>query len=406
MTAVERALDGARVVEFGAYAAGPHVGKLLANFGACVVHVESHRRPDGFRTDYPPFKDGVSDPDRGACFPYFNDSKYGVTIDLKSSPGSDLGRRLLRWADIVIENMRPGVLDRLGLGYSVARELNPDIVMLSSCNMGQTGPRAHTPGFGSQLSALAGFCNLTGTDDGPPMLLYGPYIDFIASALGTAAVLAAYHRARQSGEPAWIDLSQYEAGLHFQAAALYRYYGDGSVAHRRANRDPEAVPHDAYPCADGRYVALSCWCDDEFRRLCAAMGQENLHRDPRYSDAQSRREQIAELDAQIASWTRVRTAADAARLLQDAGVHAHAVNDMQGLFEDPQLVHRRIWRVRKHPGLGEQAYCYPGFELQRTPGEITSAGPLLGADNERVCRDLLGMSPEEYRELVAQGAFE
>ncbi len=121
MTTAAQALAGVKVAEFGAYAAGPHVGKLLANFGARVVHIESRRRPDGFRLEYPPFKDGIPGPDRGGCFAYYNDSKYGVTLDLHTGAGQELARRLLAWADIVIENMRPGVMRRLGLDYDAAQ---------------------------------------------------------------------------------------------------------------------------------------------------------------------------------------------------------------------------------------------------------------------------------------------
>jgi len=148
MSAISQALSGVKVAEFGAYAAGPHIGKMLATFGATVVHVESRSRPDGFRAEYPPYKDGKPGLDRGGCFAIFNDSKYAVTLDLKNESGVDMAKRLIGWADIVIENMRPEVMSRLGLGYEAARELNPGVVMISSCNMGQMGPRAYTPGFG------------------------------------------------------------------------------------------------------------------------------------------------------------------------------------------------------------------------------------------------------------------
>src|SRR5690606_14024389 len=135
---------------------------------------------------------------RGGCFSIFNDSKHAVTVDVKKPGGVALARRMCGWADIVIENMRPGVMARLGLGYETLSRDHPGLVMLSTCNMGQTGPRAMTPGFGTQLSSLAGFCHLTGAPDGPPMLLYGPYIDFVAANFGAAAVLAALHRSRSS----------------------------------------------------------------------------------------------------------------------------------------------------------------------------------------------------------------
>ncbi|KKW44676.1 MAG: Subunit of CoA-transferase of family III [Candidatus Peregrinibacteria bacterium GW2011_GWA2_54_9] len=140
MNAGVLALDGVKIVEFGGYAAGPHVGKMLANFGATVVHVESMSRPDGFRMQYPPYKDDKPGINSGGCFTYFNDSKYGVTIDLKNPEGRKLARKLADWCDIVIENMRPGVIDRLGLGFEELRKSNPGLIMLSTCNMGQTGP--------------------------------------------------------------------------------------------------------------------------------------------------------------------------------------------------------------------------------------------------------------------------
>ncbi|HYY38138.1 MAG TPA: CoA transferase, partial [Xanthobacteraceae bacterium] len=183
MTAVAQALAGLKVLEFGGYAAGPHIGKVLANFGARTIHMESRERPDGFRIQYPPFKDNRPGYNRSGCFAFFNDSKYSVTVDLKKPAGVALARRMAQWCDLIIENMRPGVIDRLGLGFAALSKLNPQLVMLSTCNMGQTGPRADQPGFGSQLSALAGMCELTGVPDGPPMLLYGPYIDYIASLL-------------------------------------------------------------------------------------------------------------------------------------------------------------------------------------------------------------------------------
>lgn len=378
-----RALDDVRIAEFGGYAAGPHIGKLLGNFGATVVHVESRARPDGFRMQYPPYKDNRPGIDRGGCFAYFNDSKLGVTLDLKNARGVELARRLVSTCDVVIENMRPGVMARIGLGYEALAAVRPGLVMLSTCNMGQSGPRADTPGFGSQLTALAGMCNLTGASEGPPMLLYGPYIDFIASTLGAAAVLAALERRRRTGAGAWLDISQYECGLQFLAGPLLDYHRDGRVAQRAGNADPDAVLHGAYPCADGTWLALSCWTEAERGRLDAAVAPQTL-----------------------ADWLAARPAGAAAEALQAAGVHAHAVSTVADLFTDPQLAARGQWRRRPHPVIGDQAYCFPAFDLAETPGEITRAAPTLGADNEQVFGELLGLSAAELAEYAAAGAFD
>ncbi|MFQ5660302.1 MAG: CoA transferase [Gammaproteobacteria bacterium] len=399
------ALYGVKVVEFGGYAAGPQIGKILANFGASVVHVESPNRPDGFRLEYPPFKDGKPGLNRGGCFAYFNDSKYAVTLDVKKTGGLELARRLMEWADVVIENMRPGAMARLGLGYDTFAKTHPDLVMLSTCNMGQTGPRAHTPGFGSQLSALAGFSHLTGMADGPPMLLYGPYIDFIASNFGAAAVLAALEKSRRTGTGCWIDLSQYETGLFFLGGALLDYHNRGVVAKRAGNFDPVAVPHGAYRCRDDRWLTLSCWSDDEFNALITVMGHRELADDPRFTDESARKDNEEVLNDILEGWCRVRDAHETACDLQNAGVHACPVNTIADIFSDPQLRQLRVWRWRRHPLMGKQVYLFSPYDLSETPGDVTAAAPLFGGDNDVVFQDFLGLSDEEYEAYQRLGVI-
>ena len=405
MSVSPQALSGIGVVEFGSYAAGPHIGKMLANFGATVIHVESFARPDGFRMQYPPYKDRKPGINGGGCFAYFNDSKLGITLDLKNREGRALALRLCAWGDVVIENMRPGVIDRLGLGFSTLKADHPALIMLSTCNMGQTGPRADTPGFGSQLTALAGICGLTGERGGLPTVLYGPYIDFIASTLGAVAVLAALEQRRRTGAGAHIDISQYEAGLLFLAGPLLEYHLTGRIAERVGNDDPGASPHGAYRCESDGWIALSCWSDEEFTALAATIGRPEWSRDARFSTLAGRKSAAAAIDAGIGSWTRERAAAVAAALLQGAGVHAHPVDTIADLFTDPQLVARRHWRRRRHPVIGDHAYCGPAFELSETPGEVTSAAPLLGADNDKVFREILGLSDADYAAMREAGAF-
>jgi crotonobetainyl-CoA:carnitine CoA-transferase CaiB-like acyl-CoA transferase len=405
MSASPQALAGIGVVEFGSYAAGPHIGKMLANFGATVIHVESLARPDGFRMQYPPYKDRKPGVNGGGCFAYFNDSKLGITLDLKNPQGLALAKKLCAWGDVVIENMRPGVIDRLGLGFDALKAEHPALIMLSTCNMGQTGPRADTPGFGSQLTALAGICGLTGERGGLPTVLYGPYIDFIASTLGAVAVLAALEQRRRTGTGAYIDISQYEAGLLFLAGPLLEYHLTGRIAERAGNDDPDAAPHGAYRCDADGWIALSCWSQEEFAALAAAIGRPEWSRDARFNTLAGRKSAAAAIDAGIGAWTRGRAAPAAAALLQGAGVHAHPVNTMADLFTDPQLIARRHWRRRRHPVIGEHAYCGPAFELSETPGEVTSAAPLLGADNDRVFREILGLSGSDYAAMREAGAF-
>jgi crotonobetainyl-CoA:carnitine CoA-transferase CaiB-like acyl-CoA transferase len=399
------ALSEVKVVEFGAYAAGPCISKYLANFGARVVHVESRQRPDGFRLQYPPFKDGQLGLNRSGCFAFFNDSKQGVSLDLKHDQGLKLAHRLVEWSDIVIENMRPGVMSRLGLGYEELRQSNPDLIMLSTSNMGQTGPHAAHPGFGSQLSSLSGFTHLIGEPDGPPYFLYGPYIDFIAVAFGGIAILAALDRCRRTGEGAFIDLSQFETGVHFISSAMLDYSVNGVVANRNGNRDPVAVPHGCYPCKGDQWCVISCWDEQEWERFCHAAEQTSWLSDTRFASAMARKEHEAELNRLIAAWTREQGAEHLMWRLQCRGVHAAKVNTVRDLFTDPQIAFRNIWQQHDHSEMGTHSYRMVSYELSETPGRIRHAAPCLGADNEKVFVEWVGLSPSEYEELSAQGAF-
>ncbi len=399
------ALADVKVVEVGGYAAGPCIGKYLANFGARVVHVESAQRPDGFRLQYPPYKDGEVGINRSGCFAFFNDSKYGVTLNLKHPKGLELAYRLVEWADMVIENMRPGVMARLGLGYEVLRRRNPALILLSTSNLGQTGPHATHPGFGSQLSSLAGFTHLIGEPEGPPYFLYGPYIDFIAVAFGGVALLAALDRQRRTGEGAYIDLSQYEAGLQFISSALLDYSANGVIATRDGNRDTEAVPHGCFPCRDGQWCVISCWNEEEWQRFCRAAGQASWLSDGRFQTAADRKRHEREMNGLIGNWTREQQAGELMCRFERAGVHAAVVNTVRDLFSDPQIAFRNIWQEQEHPEIGRHHYRMVSYQLSETPGSARGPAPCLGEHTEEVFREWLGLSEKEYREFQEQGVF-
>ena len=390
------ALDDITVIEFGGYAAGPAIGKYLANFGARVIHVESDERPDGFRLQYPPFKDGKVGLNRGGCFAFFNDSKLGVTVDLKTADGVATAQQLIDNADVLIENMRPGVIDRLGFGWETLHARNPRLVMLSTSNMGSTGPQRSHPGFGSQLSSLSGFTELIGAPDGPPSLLYGPYIDLIAVAYGGAAILAALDHRRRSGEGVFIDLSQYEAGVQFISPAILDYTANGVVARRHGNHDPVAVPHGSYRCSDDRWCAISCWDEDEWHRFCRAANCP-WDRDERFADAGARRIHEAELDALIAEWVRTQESTALMHHLQANGVHAAVVNSVKDLFSDPQLAARGVWQEMRHPEIGPHHYRMVSYQLSETPGRVRGPAPCLGENNGILSEDLLAVEGRRRR---------
>ncbi|MBI3522492.1 MAG: CoA transferase [Chloroflexi bacterium] len=391
------ALAGLRVVELGFAAAGPWVGKHLANHGAEVIKVESRAALDAFRTTYPPFKDNVEGVDRAAMFAFFNDGKRGITLDLKSEHGLSVLKRLVRRSDVLIESFPAGTLAKRGITYDALSRDNPGLVMLSSCNQGQTGPHAAHPGYGSQLTALAGFLHLLGEPDRTPVLIYGPYIDYIAVGYGVIALLAALARRRRTNQGCNIDLSQLEAGVQFMTPALLEHQSTGRIPTRVGNRDLVALPHGVYPCAPTgnkteRWVAFSVWSDDEWARFTRATD----HADWTRGDPQ--------LEERISDWTRVRDRDAVVALLREAGLRAAPVLTMGELFTDPQLRHRKAWVELEHPVLSMHGLSAP-WTLSATPQQLTTAGPPLGADNDYVYGELLGMSADERARLEAAGTF-
>ncbi|MEK7847656.1 MAG: CoA transferase, partial [Chloroflexota bacterium] len=344
--------DGVKVTEFTHYGIGPMTGRYLADHGATVVHVESATRPDAVRTS-PPFRDGAVGLNRGGFFSNLNTSKMSVSINLKAEPGLELAHRLTAWADVVVENFAPGVLRRMGLGYEDLVKLNPDLVMISLTNLGQTGPYAGHPGTGTVAQAVAGLVHLLGWPDRGPATPFGAISDFVAPYFGALVVAAALDHRRRTGQGQYIDLSQFEVSAWLIAPALLDRAVNAREAVRRGNRDPQAAPHGAFPAqGDDRWLAIACTTDEEWRALCRAMGQPHLASDPRFATLEARKKNEDELEAMVAAWTRRLPAQDAMHLLQRAGVPAGVVQDMAELYQDPQLQHRQHFRLLDHPEIG------------------------------------------------------
>ncbi len=403
-----QALEGVKIVEFAAFAAGPVVGKHLADHGATVVHVEAKARPDGFRAHYPPYKDNIPGLNRSGLFSLCNNNKLDITLNLKKAPkATELAKKIVSWSDVVIENFSPGTMKRLGLDYETLKKVKPDLIMLSSSNLGQSGPHAHHAGFGSQLSSLAGFTNLTGYPDGPPQILYGPYIDYIAVAYGAVAILAALDHRERTGEGTHIDTAQYESGLQFLGPLILDYKTNGKIAGRNANRDPTAAPHGAYPCqGEDCWCVISVFSEQEWKSLCQVMGNPEWTQETRFASHQARKENEDELDRRIGEWTAGLTAREVTEKLQAAGVRAGIVNKMNDLYNDPQLKHRRQWFELEHPEIGVMNYQRPPFILSKIPTGSEKRDPLIGEHNVHFYQELLGMSEVEYSKMVDEGVID
>jgi crotonobetainyl-CoA:carnitine CoA-transferase CaiB-like acyl-CoA transferase len=401
------ALADVNILDFMWVMAGPAATRVLADYGATVVRIESTRRIDTART-LAPYRGGVLGTNNSGCYQNLNAGKRMVTLD----PTCDAGRRvmldLVRWADVVTESFAPGTMARWGLDYAALRAVKPDLVMLSTCLMGQSGPLASFAGYGNLAAAISGFSNLGGWPDRPPSGPFSAYTDYVSPRFIAAAILAALDHRRRTGMGQYVDLSQAEASLHFLAPAILDYTVNGRVAGRIGNRDPDHAPHGVYPVdGDDRWIAIAVTSDAAWQHFCAAMEREDLATDTRYASASGRVAAADALDAIVAAWTASRDGARLQATLQNAGVAAHLVQTSRDLVRDPQLAGRRQHFVTvEHPMGGPTVIEGSRFVLSRTPASFPATAPSTGGDNDTVLRDLLGYDDDAITSLVAAGALE
>ena len=398
--------EGVNILEFGQIVAGPLIATYMSDYGAEVIHVESHGRPDQYRL-YPPFKDNKPGIDRGFQLPIYSHNKYGITLNMKHPKGVEVAKRIVKnWANVVTENFTPGVMKRMGLGYEELREIRPDIIMLSSCNQGQTGPHAMHPGMGSHLTHLSGFSHLSGWPDGDPLILAGPYIDFIGVVYGTIGLVAALEHRRQTGEGQHVDVSQFETGIQFLAPALLDYTINEHVQGRNGNRCEYAAPHGAYPCqGEDRWCVIAVFTDEEWKNLCRVMGNPDWTKDSKFATLLGRKQHEEELDRLIGEWTANFTAEEIMTRLQAEGVEAAVVSNAQDMYNDPHL-NRYLWAEMEHAVIGKYHLQQPPFKLSKVPSQLRMSGPLLGEHNEYVYLNMADFSREEYKQLEEEGVFE
>lgn len=399
-------LEGVKVADFCWALAGPLSTKILSDHGAEVIKIEGRtKRIDNQRITLP-FRDNIPGVDRAAVFNPYNTGKRSVALNLAHPKGVELAKRFVAWADIVTNNFSGGAMDRMGLGYEELRKVKPDIIMLSTCAQGQTGPHAALPGFGIHLVALAGLRTITGWPDRNPADLE-VYTDFITSHFVVPSLLAALLYRRRTGKGQHIDSSQYEMAEQFMTPLILDKVVNNRVAGRLGNHHPDAAPHGAYRClGDDRWCAISVFAEEEWDSFCKVIGDPAWTRDSKFQTLPARKDNEEELDRLVQAWTISHTAEEVMELMQAVAVAAGVLKTTEDLVEhDPQLKHRHFhWRL-EHPEIGE--YVAPGspFMLSKTPCELRSA-PLLGEHNEYALKEILGISDEELAELVVDEVVE
>jgi benzylsuccinate CoA-transferase BbsF subunit len=399
-------LKDLKVVAFEGYFAGPQITKTLAAYGATVVKVESKKRPDAQRT-WGPFKDGVFHPEKNGDFAQYNTGKIDVTIDLTKPKGMEVIKKFIAWADVVVENFAGDSMSRIGLGYEVLKKTKPDIIMLGASMQGHSGPHAMARGLGFHLALLSGFYEITGWPDRVPVGPKGPYPDFIASRLGLLSIMAALDYRRRTGKGQYIDISQYEGAVCFQAPLVLDYMANGRVAKAKGNYCNYAAPHNSYQCkGNDRWVAIGVFSDFEWDSFCKVIGNPTWTRDPKFATLLARKENEVEMDRLITEWTITKSAEEVMMLMQAARVRAGVAQTSEDILDhDPQIKAREIFREIEHPEIGKYRAARPAFVMSKAGVEVRRA-PLLGEHTEYALKELLKMSDEEVVELVIEGVTE
>jgi crotonobetainyl-CoA:carnitine CoA-transferase CaiB-like acyl-CoA transferase len=398
----KQALEGIKVADFSWSVVGPLVTKHLADYGATVVRVESHTRPEINRFNGP-YKDNIPGIDSGSIYPLYNTSKYGMSLNLGKDKAQEVARRLIMWADVVIESFTPGTMKKFGLDYETVSKEKPEIIYVSTSLYGQYGPIAQNPGYGQMAAAQTGISNAFGWPDMPTVTNALPHTDFISPPFLVATIMAAVDYKRRTGKGLYMEQSQVEAGIHFFAPPVMDYMVNKRIMERNGNHYPYATPHNVYPCrGEDRWCAIAVFTDEEWKRFCDAIGNLQWTTEARFATFSARKKNEEELDRLIGEWTTNFTPEEVMSRMQERDISAGVVRNMKELYEDPQLEHLGFWRYLDHPVLGVHAHEGPPFRLSKTPDrQFTS--PCLGQHNEYVYKELLGFSDDEVADMLVEG---
>ncbi len=398
----DRPLAGLHVVDLSWVAAAPLATKILAHWGATVIRVESQNRPCLLRGALG-HRDDVPEQENAIAWHSTNANKYTVALDLAKQEARDVVRDLAAWADVVTESFTPGTMAAWGLGYDDLRVVNPDLIMLSSCVMGQTGPYRDFAGFGNMAASVAGFFDITGWPDRGPAGPYLAYTDYCAPRFTVCALLAAVDHHRRTGEGQYLDLSQMESAVHLLAPALLELQETGRKRTRRGNEDDHLVPHGVYPTfGDDQWIAIAVEDDEQWRSLAVEMRRADLGD----LDLDSRRARRSELDDIVGRWTSGQNGPGLTYRLQAHGVAAHHVQNSGGCIDDPQLAHRNHFQWLPHRLVRRAVVDGVPYRLSAAHNGFEWAGPTYGEHLSEVLGDLLGYDADRIAELAIAEALE
>lgn len=370
---------GLKVADFAWVGVGPIISKAFADHGAEVIHIESSKRLDVLRT-IGPFKDQQPGINRSQFFNNFNTNKQSIDLDFKDPADLKVATAIADWADVIVESFVPGTMARYGLDHATLSSRHPELIMLSTCMRGQTGPHNSYGGFGNQGAALAGLFSVTGWPDRPPIGPWGAYTDFIAPRFGVSAIAAALLHRDRTGEGQYIDLSQIEAGIGFLGPLIAANRDHGLLIENPGMASPYACPQGVFAMAEANsYIAIAVATDAQWAALVGLLGTGNAE-----WNATQRQAHQESIELSINNWCSKLDAASAEQLLQARQVPASRVLWPTQLVEDPQLQHREFFQPLDHPVTGVTNYDGHVTKFNRTPAQLNSAAPTLGQHSDAI----------------------
>ena len=396
------ALEGVRIADFCWLWAGAYATGLLALLGAEVIKIESMARVDPSRMMTLTIGQVFEGVDHSPVFNSINLNKLSVKLNLKQPKGVELAKKIVQISDVATQNMRPGAMDNIGLGYEALKEVKPDIIMLSSSSFGAEGPLRRYGGYAPSFAAYSGLTHLTGYSDGPPNPMTGS-TDLMSATTSAFAILAALNHRQNTGQGQLIDLSSVESLAVFTGNALMDYTMNGRVQSRKGNRDDIMAPHNCYRCrGDDKWVSIAVSTEEEWQSFCKVVGNPGWTRDEKFSDAYGRWKYQEELDKLVTEWTVNYTHYEVTEMMQKAGVAAMPSFSNQEIFSDPHFKERKLAVEVEHPTMGKQVVLGAPWKLSETPAKVTKASPVMGENDEYVFGELLGMPSSEIKQLIEE----
>ncbi len=397
-------LEDVRVLDFTVMLAGPFATMMMGDYGAGIIKIEAPGKGDNTR-NIGPFAVHDKEQQAGGYFLSISRNKKSMTVDLKHPKGAEIIRSLAQVSDVVVENFRPGVMDRLGLGYESLSRINPRLVYTSISGFGHTGPYRERPSFDLVAQAMGGVMAMTGPKGGPPYKV-GPGIgDIWASTIAAYTTMVALHWAKRTGQGQHVDCAMYDTMLYMVERAVMMYSLAGIISGRDGNSHPLYAPYDCFEAKDGKYLVIAGHWDKQWENLCRAMGREDLLSDERLNTMWGRAQNYGDLRPIIEGWTKSKDRDEVVCLLIEADVPVGPVNTMEDIFRCPQVEERGMLVETEHPIAGRFRIVGVPARLSMTPGSVREAAPLLGEHTEEILKRLLKYDEARIQDLRREGAI-